>query len=343
MKNLNINLLMFLIISLFTSVNSENFSIFMISKINESFTNVLSDNKNDSIKLSTLKKLRNLTQKERNVYLEIDKMLKNKKSYLIADFQNPEQIKNKKGYIKYDLDSDGNIDTVSYEIETTRNEYGYFIVNKCKITINDKKIIYEHRDTGEVAGSINSIMLADVNSNDKYIEFYVVDGYLADRQETNFYVYKNNQITNTCSIGSKVLNRFGDGKIFFWEGCIDTKRNYELSEDLVLFFYDYNKGKFALTDNVIGRSIKFDYNIYLYQLKKDVICGAPVDVDEVIHRYPNKIIKTIKAGERMTIISIDGLIAKDYGGGYVNNDNGMKVKTEDGKTGWIGGFHMVWD
>jgi hypothetical protein len=25
------------------------------------------------------------------------------------------------------------------------------------------------------------------------------------------------------------------------------------------------------------------------------------------------------------------------------NDNGIKIKTEDGIGGWIGGFHMVWD
>lgn len=131
--------------------------------------------------------------------------------------------------------------------------------------------------------------------------------------------------------------------MFLWEGCIDTQGDYESDEYLVLFYYDYNKKKYVLKDDIIGRSIKFDWNIYLYKSKEDVVCGAPVDVEEEVRRNPNIIIKTITAGEKMTIISIDALISESFSGGYVNTDNGIKVKTKDGKIGWIGGFHMVWD
>ena len=46
------------------------------------------------------------------------------------------------------------------------------------------------------------------------------------------------------------------------------------------------------------------------------------------------------------MLNIDGVILKDeYEGcvNYFNNDDGVKIKTQNGEIGWIGGFHMIWD
>lgn len=282
-----------------------------------------------------------LSKEEKQDYNKIDTAIKNNTKYQVIDLEDVENLKNKTGQIKYDFNKDGRIDTLKYKLDIGDNEYGYKAVKKCEIYINQSRLVYEHTDTGEVAGSINSINICDVNKNDKFIEVYLTDGYLSDRVVNTFYIY-NGKIVKTCSIESLILNYLGDGNIYYWEGCVDSLPFYGLNKDLVLVYYDYVRHKYCKTDQIIGKEVQFDYEINLYKSKDDVVCGPPITYEDIKEYYSESILRTIKAGQKLKVLSIDGVI-EEYGDSYFNQDNGIKVQTKDGTVGWIGGFHMVWD
>jgi hypothetical protein len=50
--------------------------------------------------------------------------------------------------------------------------------------------------------------------------------------------------------------------------------------------------------------------------------------EDIIQVSEGKIVKILKPNETFKVISIE---------------DGIKISTEDGAIGWIGGFHMVWD
>jgi TusA-related sulfurtransferase len=279
-----------------------------------------------------------LSEEERRLYNEIDEAIQNNKLYEIINFEDENNLKNSVGQIKYDFNRDGKIETLVYRIEVEINEYGFNSVNKCELSIHNNNIIY---NSLEYSAGIKAINIGDVNKSDNLIDIYISDGYLADRVVNTFYCY-DGKIVETCKIDSMLLNHFGDGKIYYWEGCVDSHSDVGLNKDLVLVYFDYINRKFSNTDQIIGKVISFEHEVFLYKTKDDVVYGAPITPEDIREQHSNSILQTLKEGEKLKVLSIDGVIKKD-GNKYINQDNGIKVQTVEGTIGWVGGFHMVWD
>lgn len=241
-----------------------------------------------------------------------------------------------KGEILLDLNKDGEKDVFRYQIVTEMDE-NMELNNECVIMINDSKYLYKSSTDSGITG----IYLCDIDKSDNLLDFYIADDYLSDRVINNFFQY-NGTILETYQIASTILGVSGDGKIIPWEGCVDSLPYNKLDKDLVLFYYDTLSHKYFKTNQILGKKISFYYDTFLYKSKEEVVCGAPMTPEEIEAAYADSIIETIKAGQKLTVLSIDGVISEN-GDIMHNHDDGIQVQTENGVIGWIGGFHMIWD
>lgn len=253
------------------------------------------------------------------------------------------------GFVEYDFNNDGKKEVLEYSTQSGKNTWNFETIMKCNVRIGSFTIEREYTETGEVGGGLSFIAVADVDKKDNYIEFYISDGSLGDRVTNTFYRLTESGIEELCTIVSEVLEYSGEGQIYFWRGCLfNPWKGEKLDLNTVLVYYDLNKREYIISDQVIGKTFIADNRIFVYKTNDDVQWGAPINDDEILQNENGKILKIIDPGEKFIVTQIDEKSAfrtSETNGTKViyYNDNGIKIKTEDGIEGWIGGFHMVWD
>lgn len=256
-----------------------------------------------------------LTNEEKNHYDKIKKAIENNMPYEILFSTNVSQ----EGKIKYDFNNDGKIDNLKYS--TVVGSGG--VVEKCKIDLAG--ILLEQNRNGE---GISSLGIIDVNNKDNYIEIFINDGYLRGGAAT-IYRLTDNDIKEIGHLDAGIQATSGDGKIYYWgSNLFERDNNGKFDTDLVLSYYDVDKKEYIETDQIVGKTIVADREISVYKTREDVIGDMPLTDEEIQERSKGKIVKKIKSNEKFEVLS---------------REQGTKVRTEDGKVGWIGGFHMVWD
>lgn len=274
---------------------------------------------------------------------QIKKAIDSNSDYII-DFS-----EDNSGSVEYDLNNDGKNEVLEYSTQTGKNKWDFETIMKCNISIGDFSIEREYSETGEVGGGLSYIAVADVDKRDNFVEFYISDGSLGDRVTNTFYRLTKDGIEELCTIVSEVLAYSGEGQIYFWRGCLfNPSKGEKLDLNSVLVYYDLNKREYTRSDQVIGKIFIAGNRIFVYKTNDDVQWGAPITDDEILQNANGKILKIIDPGEKLTVTQIDEKSAfriSETNGTRViyYNDNGIKIKTEDGAEGWIGGFHMVWD
>jgi hypothetical protein len=236
-----------------------------------------------------------------------------------------------KGLIEFDFDQDGQMDILKYStIYGKRSEYGIF-GEKMIITLNGYTIVPETYDTiyDDYGGlGIVTFGVVDIDKSDQYIEFFLRDGYLRGGF-ARIYRLTSNGIEELVSLFGGIEAVSGTGHIYYWGGNLfETDRDGVFSPDTVLSYFDIYEDDFVETDQIVGKTITAIEEFIVYKSLDDVFDGQPVSQEDKIEQSKGKIVKIVKEGEKFEVISIE---------------NGTKIKTTDGKTGWIGGFHMVWD
>ena len=254
-----------------------------------------------------------LTQKEKD---QLDKIKSTINENLIYNIEfsktNPD-----KGQIKYDFNNDNKIDSLNYLTELMDNPSD--IIKKCKIDINGFTL---ERETN--ADEIVSMGIFDADKNDNYIEIFIVYGYLRGGTP-EIYRLTDKGIEKIADIDGGIVATSGDGKIYYWGGNLFEEA---FNTNLVLTYYDINKKEYIETEQIVGKTITAKFDCILYKTKEAVLDGAPVTEEDKIKMSKGKIVKIVKSGEKFKVLSVS---------------DGIKIKTNDGKIGWIGGFHMVWD
>lgn len=277
----------------------------------------VADNNSDGIKFE------DLTQEEKDQYEKIKKSIDNNSPYEFYFSEQQSEI----GQIKYDFNNDGKIEILEYATKTGEGPYGYKEVQECKITFAGESV-EQKSDYIDNAEGISCIGIIDTIKNDNCTEVYITDGYLRGGTAV-IYRLTDKGIENAGEVDGGIEATSGDGKIYYWGGNLYESYNEgKFDTNLVLTYYDINRKEYVNTDQIIGKTITSDREIIVYKTAEDVIDGAPLEEEEIIRRSKGKTVTTIKINEKYKVISLD---------------NGVKIMTEDGKTGWIGGFHMVWD
>lgn len=283
--------------------------------------------------------------KEKEQYEQIKKVIDNNFEFDI-EFS-PDDTDN--GYIKYDFNNDGKNELLEYSIQMGENEWGRTTVMKCTICIGSFSIVKEYSSNGEINGGLTYLGIVDVNKSDGFVEFFISDGELCDRITNTFYRVTEEGIKEVCTINSQILGYSGEGQIYYWSGCLFNEqpgKDFDLNS--VLLYYDINKKKYVKSDKVIGRTFSEKGQFFVYKTNTDVECGAPINEDEILENKKDRILEKVSSDEKFSIIEIDDQAAfhsiESEGVNVIYyDDNGIKIRTEDGIEGWIGGFHMVWD
>lgn len=238
-----------------------------------------------------------------------------------------EEIENKNGHIIYDLDNDGKLETLEYTTSIGEDSYGYEVIDKCVINISgislEEKYIEDHMGEG-----ITKIGLVDVYKDDNFTEIFITHGDLRGGLAV-IYRFVDKSFVEIARVDGGIISTSGDGAIYYWGGNLyEFYDNEEFNTDLVLSYFDANKKEYVETNQIVGKIIVSDRDVIVYKSQEDVIDGAPVTEENKLNMSKGKIVKILKPNETFKVISIE---------------NGIKISTEDGAIGWIGGFHMVWD
>ncbi|HAN09797.1 MAG TPA: hypothetical protein DCP90_04200 [Clostridiales bacterium] len=232
---------------------------------------------------------------------------------------------NTEGEIPYDFNGDGKIETLKYKIGLSNNQDNGTPIN-CELTMGNDTIV--HKTTEEsYEMEISEIGIIDVDKNDKYVDFYINEGYLSGGVSV-IYRYVDEKIKKIGECRGIVATS-GDGKVYYWGG--NLHENYEVfDENLVLEYYDINKNEYVETNQIIGKKLKAPFEIKVYTKDGALeINGSPMMEDEIEKATKGKLVDLIKKNDEFTVIDL--------------SDGVTKVKTNNGKEGWVGGFHMVWD
>ncbi len=229
--------------------------------------------------------------------------------------------------VKYDFNMDGEIDTLqvscsfNQHIENNSTQY-YDTVVELSIGNSTKTIQLDY-------GQYDSFMvgICDVDLSDDFVEIYTTE--FSDCYGiSSLFRMKGDELEKAVDLGyNKIVGVSGDGKVYVWDGCYRYTQVGESYEDLVLWYIDYESGKTISTNQIIGKQYSVSYQDILFHDLEDVPCGPPV---EVSMKLEGAFYEPLD-GEILTIID--------------KNDSyqALKVRTKDGKEGWIGGYHMVWN
>ncbi|WP_147423812.1 hypothetical protein [Cohnella endophytica] len=255
---------------------------------------------------------------------KVKQVLMNKLPYSIDLF---EEGKNQNGHINYDFDGDGKIDLMEYNTFMGKDSYGYEVINKCVINIGGN-VLEENYIESDIGEGISKLGLVDINIDDNYTEIFVTHGDLRGGIAV-IYRFVDKKYVEIARVDGGILATSGKGEIYYWGGNLyEDSEDGEFNSSLVLSYYDINKKEVVETNQIVGKSITSDREFIVYKSQEDVIDGAPVTEEEKISMSENKIVKILKRNETFKVLSLD---------------DGIKISTEDGAIGWIGGFHMVWD
>ena len=102
----------------------------------------------------------------------------------------------------------------------------------------------------------------------------------------------------------------------------------------VLSYYDLNLDK--IVENKINNKIKMynrESDLLVYTTEESICDGAPVEEEHKIAGAKGRgtFLGFLKKGDKFQILKV------------VPNSDHVKIKLPNGKIGWIGGNHMVWD
>ncbi|HQA57535.1 MAG TPA: hypothetical protein PK033_06615 [Acetivibrio sp.] len=283
-----------------------------------------------------------LTQIEKERYNEIKQSLETNKEWGFSFSGEKSEI----GEIKYDFDQDGLIETISYKTNFQTNQYGVDLVKSVSLNYCNNSFDFEFENFNNYfyspTPSNAAIVFYDVDKDDNFLEFNLVNSNkLSNRVKNTIFRINGEQIEKIVSIDSKIISVPGDGNIYYWSGNIFGRNNL----DYTVVYYNINDRKFVVNDELIGKTLTAEYRFTVYLTKESVVHGAPVDPEYLSKKAKENYI--LEPGEKFTVTSLDGVINTWVGEDGINyifyNDSGLKIRTESGVEGWIGGFHMVYD
>lgn len=284
-----------------------------------------SEDSAENIRLQTTVKNNLETEDEKSIYDTIIKYIENNLPYKI----NFSESNLEKGQIKYDFNNDKKTEILEYSVIKGKNYYKNI---NTKIIFNIAGSSLEQNYFDEYEEGIVSIGVVDINKQDNYVEFFTDNGFLRGGVSV---VYRliDNDIQEIARVDGGILATSGDGKIYYWGGNLYEEQEIStagrFNSDLVLSCYDIDKKEYVNTKQIIGKTIISDREIRVYKRKEDLVTdGPPMTEEEINQNAEGKLVKIIEKNMNFKVLSIE---------------NGIKIRTEDGKVGWIGGFHMVAD
>ena len=193
-----------------------------------------------------------------------------------------------------------------------------------EIALGNKQVIFQ-LNSEEVQSF--EVGICDIDLTDGFVEIYTTkyeDCY------GNSLLFKMNSegLEEALDLDhDEILGVSGDGKIYVWNGCYRTANEGETYEDLVLWYIDYKTGEDVSSNQMIGKQYRAFYGDFLFHEFEDAPWGAPIQVtveSEGVFYVPDY-------GELLTVIDKH------------DSHQVIKVRTQDGQEGWIGGHHMVWN
>ncbi len=226
--------------------------------------------------------------------------------------------------VNMDLNGDGKNDILTFYIDKKNSEYGELCVNNQKIKVE------------RINSEFSNFFIMDADKNDNLIEFgysCVYDNGLYD--QTAIYRYSKKIIKiNKENLDFYPLEVSGDGKLYFSDGLIYLRGDEIIEENDILRYYNLKEDK--IVENEIKNRIKIykcSWNMVVYNSEKSIIDGAPVEEETKIPsaKEDGTLLGILRPGDKFEILKIEP------------NSDHVKIKLSNGKIGWIGGNHMVWD
>lgn len=256
-----------------------------------------------------------------------------------------------KNHINYDIDNDGKDEKIEFKLIKNlikKEENKEIIYGNIDISINgEKKISYpveidenicEQADKTQYIENYHIPMfigVCDINKSDKSKEFILRFNYVyetgLDETKTVIFRYIDGKILKIYDEShnelSQVMNFTGEDKIYYRDGMIDNRSDF--NKDYVLRYWDVKQKKIVENKEIIGKKIR-SKNWIVYK-KKEYIEDYGDDESKIeIAKRKNHLIKVLKYGEEIKILKIDK-----------ESDN-FEIELSDGKRGWIGYNHFVW-
>jgi len=232
--------------------------------------------------------------------------------------------------IIYDFNKDKKLEVLKIRcIFGTRDEETSILEPKetvFEITLGDKKVIV--KPNPECWDEYFEVGICDVDLEDNYVEFYTTQ--FEDCYGSSLLFRLNGKCLEEA-VGTgyeEIVGVSGDGKIFIWNGSFrNTYFEDESYEDFLLWYLDYKTGNFISSNHMIGKIYHAFYDDILFRQLEYVPWGPPINITLDL---PGAFYEP-EFGELLTVLD------KDDGA------QAIKVRTQDGKEGWIGGHHMVWN
>lgn len=232
----------------------------------------------------------------------------------------------------YDFDLDGIPENVHFDFQLKDLGESSKVIGRSIITYKDQTLAFDYVNNGEYPWGLTEIGVMDVTSDDQSIEFYIKEGDLADRVLYAIYRITDGQLMQLATMSGEILGVYGDGRIYYWGGhLIEPSYNEAHNPDMAIAYYDLEQDDYVTTEQSIGKSKVLTWTVILYKNNEDVIDGAPLEFDRMLEMTKDSRVALLEAGDTIKVLEIDPLYRR------------AKVSTVSGYTGWIGGFHMVWD
>jgi hypothetical protein len=235
---------------------------------------------------------------------------------------------------KRDLNKDGVEETIKiifqYEKPGTLKKYSIII------TSDSRQYTYEAEDDNIIA----NVKFADFDTKDKYIEFYINDDGPSGDPSSKIYRFDNGEIKKICATSGYIKEYNGEGQIY----TDFSKTNDKFG--VVLSYYDINKVKevFSNKTDLIGKKLQYDNSLILFTdlAYKEGSCQSYIDdnfgkenVQKIIAGYnKDTIVKVCEPNEALEIVDVDNTYHGLFKDGITRNIR-IKVKTSDGKEGWL--------
>lgn len=229
--------------------------------------------------------------------------------------------------VKMDLNGDGDRDNLSFFVD--KKKESKFI----EIRVEGSEVNFEKK-----SGTVKNFFVMDSDKKDKFIEFGVI---CSDEKglKPEIQIYRYNKKKKIEKVNKKPLNFIiegvsGNGKIYFWEGMIYRTGKKNFNENDVLRYYDVDDDK--IVENKIKdkeRRYENDWEMVVYKEEKDIIEKEPITEEEKIEiaARENILAGTLNKWDKFEILKV------------VKGTDHVKIRMYNGKTGWIGGNHIVWE
>ena len=85
--------------------------------------------------------------------------------------------------------------------------------------------------------------------------------------------------------------------------------------------------EYKKNNQILGKTISADEVTIVYKKYEDVL-DEPMMLEDQLEHSKNIRYEVLEIGEKFIVLEIKG--------------NRVKIRTESGSEGWIGGFHMIW-